>query len=63
MLVDGTTWLEAFGDHPYCLFAADALPRAFDGWTPLLDREQAFGAPGGKVKRFAAVIARRAAMP
>jgi hypothetical protein len=35
------------------------LRRAFDGWILLHDREQAFEAPAGTVKRFATVIARR----
>ena len=33
-LVEGTTWLEAFGTQPYCLFARDALTKAFSGWKP-----------------------------
>lgn len=61
VLIEGTTWRAAFGDDPYCLFAADALRRMFDGWTLLHEREQAFDAPDGTVKRFSTVIARRPA--
>jgi tellurite methyltransferase len=57
VLIVGTTWRAAFGDDPYCLFEADALRRAFDGWTLLHDSEQAFDAPDGSVKRFSTVIA------
>lgn len=59
VLIEGTTWLEAFGGDPCCLIGTDDLRRAFDGWTLPHDRKQAFDAPGGTVKRFATVIARR----
>jgi len=61
VLIEGTTWRAAFGNDPYCLFAADALRRAFDSWTLLLEREQSFDAPDGTVKRFSTVIAQRPA--
>lgn len=35
LLVEGTTWLEAFGRDPYCLMRADELRSAFAGWTVL----------------------------
>lgn len=59
VLVAGTTWLEPFGGGARCLLAADELRRAFAGWTLLHDREQAFDAPQGSVKRFVTVIAQR----
>lgn len=58
VLIEGTTWRDAFGSDPYCLFAANALRRAFDGWTLLLDRDESVDAPAGTVKRFSTVIAR-----
>lgn len=61
VLIEGTTWLDAFGADPHCLFTADALRRAFDGWTLLLDREDSVDTPAGTVKRFSTVIARRPA--
>ena len=59
VLIEGTTWLEPFGSDPCCLLGADDLRRAFDGWTLLHDREQAFDAPGDTLERPATVIARR----
>ncbi len=61
VLIEGTTWRAAFGDDPYCLFAPDALCGEFDGWELLVERVQSFDAPGGTVKRFSTVIARRPA--
>lgn len=61
VLIEGTTWREAFGNEPFCLFAPDSLHRALAGWTVLLGREQSFDAPGGTVKRFSTLIARRPA--
>lgn len=63
VLIEGTTWLEPFGSDPFCLFAADQLRDAFAGWELLLATEQTFDAPGGTVKRFATVIARRPPRP
>ena len=60
-LVEGTTYLEMFGDAPYCLAAPGELRAAFAGWDILLDEASAFDAPGGTVKRFETVIARRPA--
>jgi tellurite methyltransferase len=59
VLVEGTTWLEPFGSGAYCLWRTDDVRRAFDGWAVLADREDRFDAPGGTVKRFATVMARR----
>lgn len=60
-LVEGTTYLAMFVDAPYYLFAPGELRAAFPGWTVLADEPSAFGAPGGTVKRFETVIARRPA--
>lgn len=60
-LVEGTTYLEMFGGAPHCLFAAGELRAAFPGWTILMDEPSTFDAPGGTVKRFETVIARRPA--
>ena len=59
VLVEGTTWLEPFGGGAHCLLKADEVRRAFAGWTRVHDREQAFDAPDGSVKRFVTVIAQR----
>ena len=58
-LVEGTTYLDMFVDAPYYLFAAGELGAAFPGWTVLVEEPSTFGAPGGTVKRFETVIARR----
>jgi tellurite methyltransferase len=58
-LVEGTTYLEMFGQAPYCLFAPGELRAAFPGWDVLLDESSAFGAPGGTTKRFETVIVAR----
>ena len=61
VLIEGTTWLAAFGNDPYCLFGADELRRSLAGWELLHDEEQAFDAPGGTIKRFCTLVARRPA--
>lgn len=59
VLVEGTTFLDMFDPHEYCLFDRDALRRHFQGWTILHDAEQDFAAPGGKLKCFASLVARK----
>lgn len=59
VLVEGTTWFEPFGGQPYCLFACDALSHAFAPWELLVSRHDDFPAPGGALKRFHTLVARR----
>lgn len=59
VLVQGTTYLDMFDGDRHCLFAPDDLEKAFAGWTLALSRADDFPAPGGTVKRFSTVIARR----
>jgi len=59
VLAQGTTYLDMFDLDRYCLFASDQLEKAFAGWTVLLSRADEFSAPGGTVKRFATLIARK----
>jgi len=59
VLVQGTTYLDMFDGDRHCLFAPDDLERAFGGWTVLLSRADEFPAPGGALKRFSTVVARR----
>lgn len=61
VLVEGTTWLDPFGDQPYCLLARDALSREFAEWETLLSRHDDFPAPGDALKRFHTLVARRPA--
>lgn len=61
VLIEGTTYLGMFdAERGYCLFAETELHAAFAGWPLLDDRIERFDAPGGTVKRFRTVIARRA---
>jgi tellurite methyltransferase len=61
VLTEGTTFLEMFGDDPYCLFARDELLRRFAGWEVLHSQLQEFEATGGRVKTFATLVARKPA--
>lgn len=63
LLVEGTTWLEAFQTDDYCLFARDELERRFDGWDVLHAELREFPAPAGTVKSFATLIARKPGRP
>lgn len=59
VLTEGTTFLGMFDAGHYCLFGADELRRAFAGWEVLVDRADAFPAPGDTLKVFSTVIARK----
>lgn len=59
VLIEGTTYLEMFEPEGYCLFGRDELSEAFAGWDIQLSRHEDFPAPGGTLKRFHTLIARR----
>lgn len=59
VLIEGTTYLEMFGESPYCLFGRDDLSAVFAGWTALRSSYEDFPAPGNTVKRFHTLVARR----
>jgi tellurite methyltransferase len=59
VLVQGTTYLDMFDPHAYCLFGRSELESHFAGWKIDLSRHDTFPAPGGKVKQFSTVIARK----
>lgn len=61
VLIEGTTYLDMFGDSPYTLFGRDELTQRFADWEICLSRHDDFDAPGGTRKSFSTVIARRAA--
>lgn len=63
VLVEGTTYLDMFEPSSYCLFDRGELARAFAGWETLVARDDAFDAPGARVKRFETLIARRPRVP
>lgn len=59
VLVEGTTYMDMFDPGSYCLFGRDELEGRFAGWKIELARRQSFAAPGGTVKEFSTVIARK----
>lgn len=59
VLVEGTTYLEMFDPGGWCLFGRDEIESRFAGWKIELSRHETFAAPGGTVKAFSTVIARK----
>ncbi len=59
VLVEGTTFLDMFDPAGHCLFARDELPRRFAGWMILASEFADYPAPGGRVKSFATLVARK----
>lgn len=59
VLTEGTTYLAMFDPAEHCLFGRDELTTAFEGWEPLLSKHEDFPAPGGTIKRFHTLVARR----
>jgi len=63
VLVEGTTFLDMFDVGCHCLLAPAELERRFAGWDVVLSERRDFPAPGGRIKCFATVIARKPAAP
>lgn len=61
VLTEGTTYLEMFREEHYTLFGRDELAQRFSGWDVCLSCHDEFDAPGGTLKAFSTVIARRVA--
>ncbi len=61
VLIEGTTYMQMFDGDRYCLFAPDELDKVFGDWAIVLSRRDDFPAPGGTVKRFSTVLARKVA--
>lgn len=59
LLVQGTTYLGMFDPAGHCLFEPGELARRFQGWEVLLAEHKDFEAPGGTLKSFDTVIARK----
>lgn len=59
VLIEGTTYMAMFDPAGYCLFGREELAAAFEGWEVLLSRHEDFAAPGGTLKRFHTLVARR----
>jgi tellurite methyltransferase len=63
VLVQGTTYLDMFDPSGHCLFDPDALLARFAGWDMLQSVRQEFPAPGGQLKSFLTLIARKRTEP
>ena len=61
VLVEGTTYMDMFDPHDYCLLGREELSEAFAGWQTLHSAHQDFAAPGNTFKRFHTLVARRPA--
>lgn len=59
VLVEGTTYLDMFDATGYCLFPRTELESRFAGWKIHHSEFSDFDAPGGRIKSFATVIARK----
>lgn len=59
VLVEGTTYLDMFEPDDHCLWKPADLDAAFSGWEMRHAHDQEFPAPGGTVKRFRTVVAKK----
>ena len=58
-LIEGTTYLDMFDPKSHCLFSRDELQQRFSGWKIENNEYQEFLAPGGQVKSFVTLVARK----
>jgi tellurite methyltransferase len=61
VLVEGTTFADMFDPSGHCLLSRDEIEAQFAGWEILHSDGRDFPAPGGTVKAFATLIARKPA--
>lgn len=61
LLVQGTTFMDMFEPGGHCLWPEAELLQRFRGWQLIASDIDSFEAPGGTVKRFATLIARKPA--
>ncbi len=59
VLIEGTSYLDMFDAVDHCLFRPDEMRARFAGWHIEHAAFSDFDAPGGTIKRFATLIARR----
>ncbi|MES2149221.1 MAG: class I SAM-dependent methyltransferase [Pseudomonadota bacterium] len=59
VLIEGTTFMDMFDVSGHCLYTAEAVAAQFDGWKIEQMEGSDFDAPGGTVKRFCTVVARK----
>lgn len=61
VLVEGTTWTGPLDLGEHTLFSPEEVAAWFAGWDMLECRDERFDAPGGSVKIFRTIIARKPA--
>lgn len=61
VLIEGTTYLDMFQPDNYCLFSRTEMASRFIDWEILHSELNDFDAPGGCVKSFITLIARKPA--
>jgi tellurite methyltransferase len=59
VLLEGTTYLAMFDPAEHCLFAARELLGRFANWEVIRSESADFAAPGGTLKRFLTIVARK----
>ncbi len=59
VLIQGTTYLDMFEPGRFYLFAEHEVERHFSGWNTAESRIHRFDAPGGTIKAFATVVAKK----
>ena len=59
VLIEGTTYVDMFEPGRYYLFAEREVERHLAGWNIVESRFHRFDAPGGTIKAFATVVARK----
>ena len=60
VLIEGTTYVDMFEPGSFYLFAEHEVERHFIEWTIVESTLHRFDAPGGTIKAFATVVARKA---
>ena len=59
VLIAGTTYLDMFDKSSYTLFEENSLKQTFQDWQIVYSATDEFAAPGGAVKRFCTIVARK----
>jgi len=59
VLIEGTTYMKIFEPNRYYLFSRDELEASFKGWEIVCSAHETFAAPGGTIKEFSMVVARK----
>ena len=59
VLIEGTTWLDMFGQDACCLFPRDEMAHRFAGWKIIHSEFHDFDTPDNRIKSFVTLIARK----